>query len=222
MSHSEWWGCIGMFLYDKNKRNLFCDWLKQFPNAVSSSLYWGHCNCVCIATCIQFEMSHNIGDLVCHALSLSLSLSTHIKWAAKKDYHIIQDAGIEDLIWGILHLLSHIAAEQGAYSFTPCCGTYPKRKHWVSGMFNYLVKAQKGFCCPRIKVYTTGGIGNHIWKPCRCSNGVQTKSLMGVLLSRGWHFLSLLHSPELFIADAYPICPSIHTLIYSSINPSNF
>lgn len=53
-------------------------------------------------------------------------LSNAIKRAAEKDYRIIWDAGVEDLIWRILHFLSHTAAEQGAFSFTPCCGAYQK------------------------------------------------------------------------------------------------
>lgn len=81
----------------------------------------------------------------------------------------------------------------------PRCGAYQKRKHcscsWVSGMFNYLVKAQKGFQCPRIKVYHWG-IGSHICKLCRCSEGVRTKTLMGVLLSRGWHFPPVSPGPD--------------------------
>lgn len=114
----------------------------------------------------RVEMSHNIGDLVCHSLSLSLSLPSlllgALLWSEKqeKDYCIIQDAGVEDLIWGILRLLSHIAAKQGALSFTPSCGAYQRGKHtrysWVSEMFNYLVKAQKGFRCPRLKVSLEG------------------------------------------------------------------
>lgn len=77
----------------------------------------------------------------------------------------------------------------------------PKRKHcshsWVSGMFNYLVKAQKGFWCLRIKVCVTGGIGSHISKLCRCCKGVWTKTLMGVLLSRGWNFPPV--TPALYV-----------------------
>ncbi len=69
-----------------------------------------------------------------HFLSLSLSafpLSSKRRHraserAAERDYSIIQDAEVEDLIWGILHLLSHIAAEQGALSFTPRCCLHQK------------------------------------------------------------------------------------------------
>lgn len=87
-------------------------------------------------------MSRNTGGLVCHSLSLSLSLFTlplssevHCQASSpppppppppKKDYRLIQDARVEDLIWGILHPLSHIPAERGAFSFTSCRGAYQK------------------------------------------------------------------------------------------------
>lgn len=178
MSYSELWGCKGMCSpITKNKRNLLHNWVKQSSRA-TADLFFQHfievtaivfnsndSECI-VAFAPPVEMSHNIGDLVCHALSLSHSplflspRSAAIKWAAeKKDYRIIQDAGVEDLIWGILHLLSHIAAEQGAFSFKPCCGAYQKENREREECLIILLRHKKDFGVPGSKCVSLEGLG---------------------------------------------------------------
>lgn len=107
----------------------------------------------------------------------------------------------------------------------PLMWCLPKSKHcacsWVSELFNYLVKAQKGFWCPRIKVCIAGGIGSHICKLCRYSREVWVKTLMEVLLSRGWKCSSCLPGSDLILpipiwSTDFCICPPIHLDSFTS------
>lgn len=127
---------------------------------------------------------------------MSFFLSFHLRWppivwAAEKDYSIIQDAGVEDLIWGILHLLSRFPAEQGAPPSLLCRLPTEYRKHFLflecQECLIILLRHKKGFWCPRIKACIIGGIWGHICKLCRCCKGFWTETLMELLLSRGWY-----------------------------------
>lgn len=151
--------------------------------------------------------------------------SVAIKWGAKKDYRLIQDAGVKDLIWGILQLLSHIAAEQEAFSFTPWCGAYQKANTVPTlecqNCLIILLGHKKAFWCPRIKVWIAGGIGSHICKLRRYSREVWVKTLMEVLLSRGWKFSTCLPGSDLilpipFWSTDFCICPPIHLDSFTS------
>ncbi len=146
------------------------------------------------------EVSHNIGDLgLSFFISVTLSLSTfplsskrrHQAGSRKRLQYNSRCRGWGPHLGDFASLIPYCSWAR-SFLLYPLLWRLPKRKHssysQVSGMFNYLVKAQKGFGWLRIKVYVTGGIGSYISKLCRCSKGVWTKSLMWVLLSRGCNF----------------------------------
>lgn len=104
----------------------------------------------------------------------------------------------------------------------PAVARTKKRKHcscsWLSGMFNYLIRAQKGFWCLRIKVCIAEGIGSHICKLCRCSKGVRAKTLMGVLLSRGWNFPPVSPGPDLILPIPIRLTDFCNCIFHPSIS----
>lgn len=183
MGYSELQGCKGICFPITQIKETYCtidstSFQHQHTNTVADLFFWH----LIEVTAIVF----NSNDSECFAarskraiiletLSVILylfhslfllflyPLSNAIKRAAEKDYRIIWDAGVEDLIWGILHLLSHIAAEQGAFSFTPCCGAYQKENTVPTlecqECLIILLRHKKDFGVPGSKCVSLEGLG---------------------------------------------------------------
>lgn len=192
---------------------------------------WNDSECV-LAFAPSVEMSHNIGVRVSHFLSLSLSLSTfllsseccHQVRSKKRLLFNSRCRGWGPHLGDIASLIPYCSWAR-SFLLYPLMWCLPKSKHcacsWVSELFNYLVKAQKGFWCPRIKVCIAGGIGSHICKLCRYSREVWVKTLMEVLLSRGWKCSSCLPGSDLILpipiwSTDFCICPPIHLDSFTS------
>ena len=186
--HSSAWATVNCEAvkecFPRTKINLLHNWLKQSFNTIVdlsirrfievTAIVFNSTDSVCIvAFAPPAEMSHNIGDLVCHSLSLSLSfsllfllpLSATIERAAKKRLpYNSRCRGWGPHLGDIASLIPYCSRAR-SFLLYPLLQRLPRRKQsshsWVSGMFNYLVKAQKGFQCPRIKVCIAGGIGSH-------------------------------------------------------------
>lgn len=111
----------------------------------------------CRAFSTPIKISHNCKDLVFYSSSFSLFVSpwgSTVKQATKKekkrrDYHLIQNVRVEDLICGILHLLSHIPAEPVAFSFTSTT-CLPNRKHFL--LLSVMNVKLSSYCTKRILV----------------------------------------------------------------------
>lgn len=234
MGYTELQGCKGICFPITQIKATYCSTIFQHQHhcrPLLLTLDWGHCNCVQFKWFWMlrgsFKMSHNVGDLVCHSLSLSLSLSTfplsseqrHQASSRKRLPYNLRCRGWGPHLGDIASLIPYCSWAR-SFLLYPLLWRLPKRKHcsnsWVSGMFNYLVKAQKGFWCPRIKVCIIGGIGSYICKLYRCSKGVWTKTLMGVLLSRGWHWGEILSSLAWSWFDS-PHSHLVHCLAHPSI-----
>lgn len=169
-----------------------------------STLYWGHCNCVqfkwfwmhrglCTSNqnspyywrpCLSFFISFTLSFTSPPALAPPSACSR------KRLPYNLRCRGWGPHLGDIASLIPYCSWAR-SFLLYPMLGRLSKGKHysysWVSGMFNYLVKAQIRFWCPRIKVRIIGGIGSYICKFCRCSKGIWTQTLMGVLLSGGWY-----------------------------------
>lgn len=175
MGYCGLWGCKGISFHVREiQRNLLHNWLKLSFNAIAdlcfqcfievTAIVLNSNHSECIATFAPpIKTHHNTGDLSV-SISLSVSFSPPSLFQAppssekqQKDYCIIQDAGVEDLIWGMLHLLSQFSTLPPAVTLSVKKNSVPTRE--CQECLIILLWHKKDFGVPGSKCVWLEGMG---------------------------------------------------------------